>query len=94
MKTKQVNDMYLVAALLSYGAELQKVDKENPSRQIFHFIDSPIKVWKLLDDNMITRIEFADLEQVEILFRSKKLMFLPDYHNFIRDTKSMIHAKC
>ena len=92
-KEKPVNDMYLVAALLSYDVELASIDKENPKRQVFYFIDSPIKVWKLLNNNMVTKVEFVDLDQVEILFRSKKLMFLPDYHNFIRDTKSMIHAK-
>ena len=93
MKTKQVNDMYLVAALLSYGAKLEKVDRENPKRQIFHFSDARIIVWEKISTNIISQVEFSDLEQVEILFRSKRLMFLPDYHNFIRDTKSMIHAK-
>jgi hypothetical protein len=93
MKTKQINDMYLVAALLSYGAELVKVDKENPNRQMFHFKDEAIKVWKLLNDDMVTRMEFADLDQVSLLFRSKRLIFLPNYHNFIKDVKSMIHAK-
>jgi len=93
MKTKAVNDMYLVAALLSYKVELKRIDRENPKRQVFYFVDTQVQVWKLLDNNLVTRMEFVDLDQVEILFRSKKLMFLPDYHNFIRDTKSMIHAK-
>ena len=93
MKTKAVNDMYLCAAFLSYRVELKEIDKENPKRQVFYFVDKPVQVWKLLENNMVTRMEFVDLDQVEILFRSKKLMFLPDYHNFIRDTKSMIHAK-
>lgn len=93
MKTKPVNDMYLVAALLSYGAKLDSVDRENPKRQIFYFVDSRIIVWEKISENIITQVEFADLEQVELLFRSKRLMFLPDYHNFIRDTKSMIHAR-
>ena len=93
MKTKPVTDMYLTAAFLSYGITLEKIDRENPRRQIFYFVDKPTKVWKLLDNNLVTRMEFVDLDQIEILFRSKRLMFLPDYHNFIRDTKSMIHAK-
>ena len=93
MKTKAVNDMYLVAALLSYGAKLDRVDRENPKRQVFYFFDNKIIVWEKVSENIITQVEFSDLEQVEILFRSKRLMFLPDYHNFIRDTKSMIHAK-
>jgi len=91
MKTKPVTDMYLTAALMSYGAELSRVEKDNPKRQVFYFVDAPIKVWKEVDSDTITRMELADLSQVELLFRSKKLVFLPDYHNFIRDTKSMIH---
>ena len=91
MKTKPVTDMYLTAAFLSYGAEFQRVDRENPKRQVFYFVDEPIKVWKEVDDDTITRMELADLDQVELLFRAKKLMFLPDYHNFIRDSKSIIH---
>ena len=91
MKTKPVTDMYLTAAFLSYGVEFSRVDRENPKRQVFYFVDAPIKVWKEIDDDTITRMELADLDQVEMLFRSKKLIFLPDYHNFIRDTKSMIH---
>lgn len=93
MKTKAVNDMYLVAALLSYGAKLERVDKENPKRQVFHFVNGRIIVWEKISSNIISQVEFCELDQVELLFRSKRLMFLPDYHNFIRDTKSMIHAK-
>jgi len=93
MKTKPINDMYLVAALLAYGAELESIDKDNPKRQMFHFRDEPIQVWKLLNDNMVTKMEFVDLEQVALLFRTKRLMFPPNYHNYIKDVKSMIHAR-
>ena len=87
---KPVTDMYLTAALLPYGVELSRVDKENPKRQIFYFNSKPMEVWKLVDGKIL-KVEVIDLDQVELLFRSKKLVFLPDYHNFIRDTKSMIH---
>ena len=93
MKTKSVTDMYLVAALLSYGADLVEVDKENPRKQSFIFEDKPISVWKFNEWDLVSKIEFADLGQVELLFRSEKLMFPPNYCSSVRSIKSIIHAK-
>lgn len=93
METKPVNNMYLVAALLAYGAELDRIDRENPRRQMFYFMNKPIEVWKLLNDNMVTKMEYVDLDQVEVLFMSERLMYPPNYPNFIKNVKNIIHAK-
>lgn len=93
MKTKSITDMYLVAAFLSYGADLLEVDKENPKKQAFIFEDKAINVWKLNEFGLVSRVEFVDLGQVELLFRSEKLMFPPNYCSSVRSIKSMIHAK-
>lgn len=92
MKTKPVNDMYFCAALLNYGIKWIKIDDENPRRLIFHFVDVPIKVWQN-DNDIVSEIELADLDQVEALYRSDRLMFLPTYPDYIRKMKSTIHSK-
>ena len=40
MNEKQTSDMYLAATLVSYGAEIDSVDKSDPKRQMFCFQDS------------------------------------------------------
>jgi len=92
MKTKPVNDMYFCAALLNYGMELDKIDAENKNRMIFHFIDMPVKVWKK-DNEIVSQVELLDLDQVELLYQSDRLMFLPTYHDSVRKMKSIIHSK-
>jgi hypothetical protein len=87
MKT---SDMYLVAALLSYGAEFTSIDRSDSRRQVFDFQDKPIAVYKFIEDCMVTKVEFIELSQVEILFQSGKLMFMPDYPNKIRNVKNII----
>lgn len=88
MKT---SNMYLVAALLSYGAEIVEIDKTDSHRQVFDFKDQSIKVYKLIEHG-VTEVEFSDLGQVELLFQSGRLMFMPEYSHKIRDVKNIVHA--
>jgi hypothetical protein len=88
---KQIGEMYLAAALLSYGAEISSVDRSNPKRLKFGFIGE-IKEIFIFKSVVPTRIESPSLEDVELNYANKTLMFPPDYPDSIRRIKSVIHS--
>ena len=96
-KLVPISDMYLVAALLDYGVEIDHIDKSNPSRVEFYFVNKSLTIWQYYkkEDGKfgVTEIEMADINQVKIPFYSSKLMFLPTYFKTIKDVKSMLHSK-
>jgi len=88
---KRIGDMYLAAALLSYNACLEEIDKSNPKRMKFCFSDPPPYVFKL-EGIAVVKVNEPSLDDVETLFISKKLMFLPSYPSSIWDIKTAIHT--
>lgn len=90
MNTRKITDMYFAATLLSYGSTLKDIDKTDERKQVFIFNDEPMKVWKYEDGSM-SLMEVLDIGQVELLYRSKKLAYLPTHNDAIRDIKSMIY---
>jgi len=90
METVPISDMYLASALLSYSSEVVSIDRTNPRRVVFNFKECPIKVWKM-DCDVPTQVEVLSVRDVQLLFDSSKLMYMPNYHHSIRDIKSMLY---
>lgn len=89
---EQIGDMYLAAALLSYGASLSQVDKSNLRRQKFFFEDV-IKEIYVMDGSLPLRVVSPSIKSVEMYFVSKRLMFPPTYPDCLRSIKSSIHSE-
>ena len=85
-----VSDMYLVAALISYGFQFEKVNRENPKRVEFLFPDKASTVY-ILQDGAISVLEFLGIEQIKSAYTCKTLMFLPGVFDVIRSVKGIIY---
>lgn len=89
---EQIGDMYLAAALLSYGAELLEVDKTNIRRQKFLFSDRIDSIF-VTESGVPVAIHDPKIKDVEMYFVSKRLMFPPNYPDCLRSIKSSIHSE-
>jgi hypothetical protein len=90
---KAVGDMYLAAAMLSYGASLKRVDRDDPRRQKFIFQETILpSIIVSSDDILVMPLHNAKLEDVETYFIGKRLWFPQSYPDCIRNIKSAIHA--
>lgn len=88
----EVSDMYLAAALLSYGAELEKVDKSDKRRQKFIFIGKVDKVLIYTDNGFYLIIEEPSFAEIKSKYDSNRLFFPPAYPDAVRKIKSAIHS--
>ena len=89
---KQITDMYLAAALVSYGANLLRIDKSDRKHQRFIFENSTIgSIW-IDETSLHVRVVNSTLQGVETYFIAKKLVFPPNYPDTIRSIKSAIHS--
>jgi len=89
---KPVSDMYLAAALLAYGAELDHVDKSDKRRQKFVFTGQIDKVLIYTDNGFYLIIEEPTFAEVKAKYESKRLYFPPSYPDAVRSIKSSIHS--
>jgi len=91
--TKSVGDMYLAAALLSYGASLKKVDRSDPKRQKFVFKQVVLPSIIIANDDVVVK-EFPNptLDDVETYYIARRLWLPPSYSDSVRNIKSAIHA--
>ena len=90
---KKVSDMYLTGALKASGIEILEVDRTNERRQEFIFKEGPNTVW-ILEDGQVAKVEYADLDQIEMAYRCGKLMVsAEDYANGLRSVKNMLYDK-
>jgi hypothetical protein len=88
---ENIGDMYLAAALLSYGCELLDVDKTNVRRQKFLFNDNVEYVY-IIDNGVPVQIHSPKIKDIEMYYFSKKLVFPPQYPDCLRSIKSSIHS--
>ena len=88
-----ISDMYLAAALISYGAKMVRVDTSNKNRQKFVFKDDVESVWIINEDiDEVERIYSPTIERIKIWFTDKTLFFPPTYPDSVRRIKSTIHG--
>lgn len=83
--------MYLAATLLSYGAELEEIDRSDPSRQKFCFGGSIEQIFVFAGNNTVLRIENPDFDVVKTKFIGRVLMFPPSFTDSLRRVKAAIH---
>ena len=88
-KLVPISDMYLAAALISYGHCYETIDRTE-KRLKFMFPDKQSKVY-LLREGTIAVLEYLYLDQVQAAYTSGQLMFLPDYPDKVKRIKSAIH---
>jgi len=89
---RQIGDMYLAAALVSYGAEMVKIDKADKKHQKFVFADNTVSEIWVESGNLHLRVVNPDIKAIENYFFSKKLVYPPSYPDTIRSIKSAIHS--
>lgn len=88
---KFIGDMYLAAALLSYGADMVRIDRSDTRRQKFVFSGEIKEVWVMEGLFPIRKVN-PTFDEVQIAFTGDKLMFPPAYPDSVRKIKSAIHA--
>ena len=88
----KVSDMYLAAALLSYGAELRQIDKSNVKRQKFVFTGVIDKILVYADNGFYLIMNEPKFEEVKSKYDSNRLFFPPSYPDAVRKIKSAIHS--
>jgi hypothetical protein len=91
--TLKVGDMYLAAALHSYGAKLLKVDKTDKKRQKFIFCGRVPFIFYTDDNKLINKYNDPPLETIETKYIQKSLVYLPNFTDSIRSIKSAIYSE-
>lgn len=91
-KEFEVTDMYLAAALMAYGAELDRVDKSDKRRQRFVFIGEIGKILVYADNGFYLIMEKPVFADVKSKYEAKRLFFPPSYPDAVRSIKSAIHS--
>lgn len=88
----EVTDMYLASALMSYGAELDHIDKTNKKRQTFVFVGKIQRILVYTDNGFYIIIEEPSFEEIKAKYEAKRLFFPPSYPDSVRSIKSSIHS--
>ena len=87
-----INELYLAATLLAYGAKLEDIDKTDKKRQKFIFSEDPIEEIWVQSGHSILRIENPNIETIKTKFIAGVLVFPPNFVDAIRKVKSAIHG--
>lgn len=88
-KDKEYTDLYLIAALLSYGFKVSSQDRTNTKRQKFFFQNSFQTVYvKTLDGDL--HQESLSLDDIKMLFMSKRLLLPGSYPDILKGLKQDI----
>jgi hypothetical protein len=87
-------NMYLAAALISYGADYKGVDRQDRLNQAFKFgkeLGVP-KIY-LLQNGQISELPSPNFDQFDIAFTSLSLMFPPSFVDAVKRVKAIIHSR-
>ena len=93
MNEKQTSDMYLAATLVSYGAEIDSVDKADPKRQMFSFKTLPLAVWVIDTKDYVTSQKVSTIAEIKALMVSERLLYPPNFVSAIKSVKSYLYAE-
>ncbi len=91
-KNKWTTDMYMAAALISYGAMVQDIDSSDEKRKKFMFSGLMKGVYVLDDNNQVVRKDLT-VDEFEKFYISKKILFPSGYPDSIKQMKSVIYNK-
>jgi len=87
-----INELYLAATFLAYGATLEDIDHTDPRRKRFTFSEGGMKEIWVLSGNSVLRIENPDFEVINTKFAAGTLMFPPNFVDSLRKIKSVIYG--
>lgn len=87
-----VMDMYLAAAVLAYGAELDGIDRSDLKRQKFTFINTIPKIYISRGEQSPEVISRPTFPIIENYFIGRNLLYPPNYVDALRRVKSALHS--
>lgn len=89
----EVTDMYLVAALMAYGANYTGVDRANRTNQKFYF-EEPLEVEAVFTykRGAIGEVKNPTFEQFKSCYDTVTLFYPPNYSEVLRRVKGIIHS--
>lgn len=91
--SKAFNDLYLIAALVAYGFEPEKIDDKDRSRQRYLFSADQIKKVYTIQPDGRSRWDMLDVIAVEKAYSSEHLLFPPTYPHILRTVKYSIISR-
>ena len=83
--------MYLAAAFLAYGADMDRIDRSDTRRQKFVFTGEVKEIY-VMEGTFPVRKVSPTFNEIEMAFMGHKLMFPCNYTESLRSIKSAIHA--
>lgn len=90
---KWVSDMYFAATLLSYGKNIQEIDRSDGRRQKFLFTGVVQYVILMNEDGKVSVENNVSLDSVEMHYISRSLCYPPSYVDCLRNIKTAIHME-
>lgn len=90
----EVTDMYLVAALMAYGADYVGVDREDKRSQRFLFKNPLSGIPKIhtYKHGVLDEIESPSFEDFTNAYNTTCLLFPPNFSEVLRRVKGIIHT--
>jgi len=92
MEEYKTSNMYLAAVLVSYGAEIESVDRTNPRRLSWNFCSIPKHVY-LLDNEIMLKRMVSSVEEIRAVMASNKMLFPPSFLSAIDQVKSYLYPE-
>jgi len=87
---KEISDIYLAAAFLSYGGKIEEVDRRQ-RRKVFHFSTDGISSIWVIEDGVVSEVSNPNADVLVTNYSADRLMLPPDYPFCLRDIKALIH---
>ena len=90
----EVTDMYLVAALMAYGADYVGVDRHDKRSQKFLFKNPLSGIDKIftIKHRVISEIENPDFDLFKNAYDTTVLLYPKNYPEVLRRVKGIIHT--
>ena len=92
MSERKISDMYLAAALLSYGSNFIGVDRNEKQRQKFIFTGVVPNVVIAEEDVNLKNLKDVPIEAFEVHYIAGRVWLPPSYPASVKQIKSAIHS--
>lgn len=89
---RKISDMYLAAALLSYGAKFVGVDRQDKARQKFRFEGVVPNTVIAENDVNLQNLKDIPIEEFEVHYIAGRVWLPPSYPASVKQIKSAIHS--
>lgn len=92
MKIIDTRDLYFAAALVSYGATVVGVNRDNPRAVVFTFDLNALQPVTVRTPSGTFQAVIDNPERLQLLHRSRALWYPPNYPDGLRSMKALIYA--